>query len=66
MPIHSCPKAVCKHELHHCPDCDRVYCSKCGREWGYYPPTIVYTSNVPENTTWSGSNSAIYCSHAGP
>ena len=34
----------CKHDLKYCNCCDKVYCTKCGKEWGngYYQPYYTY------------------------
>jgi hypothetical protein len=56
----------CKHELKHCPVCDVVYCTKCGKEWGktvyinnypvtYNPPTT-YEPYFPWQITYSGTH----------
>lgn len=61
----------CEHSLHVCPHCDRVYCSKCGREWsptwGYvwpqWKPTWVwtpYTTCGDSYTISSDDNVAMY------
>ena len=51
---HEC--SGCKHEcLHYCKCCNKVYCCKCGQEWGgytYYQPYYTWwTPTYPQWTT---------------
>jgi hypothetical protein len=43
----------CEHNLKYCRQCDVVYCTKCGREWGGYDHQHFYPYNpyIPWNTT---------------
>ncbi len=51
---HSC----CKHEcLHFCSYCDKVYCCKCGKEWGGY----LYWYQPPYYPYWDTTTIAPYC-----
>jgi hypothetical protein len=34
--VHKHSKCSCRHELKYCKCCDKVYCTKCSREWGGY------------------------------
>ena len=64
----------CNHNLKYCNCCDKVYCTKCGKEWGngwYYPaysyptypsyPYVTYT-NAGDSVQYSTSN-ASSCHH---
>lgn len=66
---HECTE--CQHDcLHHCKCCDKVYCCKCGQEWGgtyyysypYYPTTAI--PNITWGTTTYVADSAGVCTHS--
>ena len=44
---------TCVHELRHCPICDIVYCTKCGKEWHTY--TITYGVQYPATISYYGT-----------
>lgn len=49
--MHNC--SGCEHDLHYCRCCNKVYCSKCGQEWGgCYPTTTV----SPYTVTYMSGN----------
>jgi len=59
MHEHGCPN--CPHDkLEYCKDCQRVYCSKCGQEWGqgYY-----YTGTINYPITWECPSTQTCDSH---
>lgn len=76
MHIHEHNCSTCKHEcLHYCPVCDKVYCCKCGKEWGgwvyysqpYYPTTIIYpytSSPYYSPTTTITYQTGTVCEHS--
>ena len=52
--VHKHECLECQHDLHYCKCCQKVYCCKCGQEWGgysnYYPywtTTISTPCDVP-------------------
>jgi len=53
--MHNCC-TQCKHdEVRYCPDCKKVYCLKCKKEWGNYTYTTPYCSfvTIPSGTIWN-------------
>lgn len=76
--MHKCTE--CKHEkLKYCEHCQKVYCCKCGREWGgstyYYPLQWTYTydtDTISDDTSWQAtwghgdvaSDTVTCCSHS--
>ena len=56
--MHKHSHGCCTHDcLHYCSYCNKVYCCKCGQEWGgykYYYPYYIYPNStyLPNYTTY--------------
>jgi len=71
MHKHSHGCSGCKHDcLHYCECCQKVYCCKCGQEWGgctyWYQPYYPYwnTTTATYGLTCDATTDTVTCSHS--